>query len=64
MTLDEARTRIGEKVIYRTSYGYVEEVVITSVNDVYVFVRYGDRVRSAATAPEALTPLTAYRGES
>ena len=58
MTLDEARERIGQKVVYRTAYGRTEEGVITSVNSSHVFVRYGSDVGSKSTAPEALEPIS------
>ena len=56
MTLDEARERIGHKVVYRAgvhrkNYASTEEGVITSVNDHYVFVRYGADTGSKATYP-------------
>lgn len=58
MTLDEARERVGHKVLYRTPGGVLrEEGVITSVNDQYVFVRYGSQAGSQATYPADLTPL-------
>jgi hypothetical protein len=62
MTLDEARGRIGRKVVYVELLGdgpgrtvrKEEEGVITFVNDVYVFVRYGASMQSQATRPEDL----------
>lgn len=60
MTLDDARNKIGSKVIYRTAYGRTEEGVITSVNASYVFVRYGSDVTSKATAADALELLAGY----
>lgn len=57
MTLDEARRHIGNKVVYRTGYGRVEEGVVTSVNDRFVFVRYGSDVHSKSTDPSAIEPL-------
>lgn len=54
MTLDEARVGVGRKVIYRTAHS-MEEGVVTSVNDAWVFVRYGSHTTSLATAPESLT---------
>jgi hypothetical protein len=57
MTLDEAAAHVGEKVVYRTAYGRAEEGVITSVNDRWVFVRYGASAGSMPTAPEMLTLL-------
>jgi hypothetical protein len=41
---------IGRKVVYRE----IEEGVITSFNDLYVFVRYGSSTTSAATNPSDL----------
>lgn len=59
MTLDEARELIGQKVVYRAGHVPATEVgeegVITSVNDTYVFVRYGAHIGSQATSPEDLT---------
>jgi hypothetical protein len=62
MTLDEARARIGDAVIYHPyapELDRVEEGVITSVNDLFVFVRYGADKGSKATAAERLTLLAA-----
>jgi hypothetical protein len=63
MTLEEARARIGNKVVYRAPHArrseQGEEGVITSVSDHYVFVRYGTNTTSAATLPadlEAIAP--------
>lgn len=67
MTLDEAREHIGDAVVYHPyapDLDPVEQGVITSVNDRYVFVRYGSQVMSAATAPELLTPLAPARKEA
>ena len=42
---------IGRKVVYRTAPNYeAEEGVITSFNDMVVFVRYGANVSTQATA--------------
>lgn len=54
MTIDEARARIGKPVIYAAGGGFAEKGVITSVNDTYVFVRYGSNQGSQATRPEDL----------
>jgi hypothetical protein len=65
MTIDEAKQSIGRKVIYRPSHSHApvsEEGVITSVNDTYVFVRYGSQTTSAATYPRDLS-LLAREGE-
>jgi len=55
MTIDEARNSIGAGVIYHPGRTDAEAGVITSVNDHYVFVRYGSGGTSAATEPAALT---------
>jgi hypothetical protein len=58
MTLEEARKNIGRYVVYTPFEGcsdnQKEVGVITSVNDTYVFVRYGDELHSKATRPEDL----------
>jgi hypothetical protein len=58
MTLDEARDRIGCKVVYRATHippnERGEEGVITSVSSAYVFVRYGAHTNSAATPANCL----------
>lgn len=51
MTLDEARNAIGLKVLYRSGHTDREEGVINSVNDTFVFVRYGSQAGSQATRP-------------
>lgn len=62
MTLDEARDRVGLLVVYRaphlkrTEQG--EQGVITSVNDHFVFVRYGAQTGSQATPPELLESVS------
>ena len=61
MTLDEARSHVGDGVVYRPSHGVAEEGTITSVNDRFVFVRYGSRRTSAATEPGALTLLASSK---
>lgn len=62
MTLEEARDRIGDKVIYRAPHVWRtdagEEGVITSVNSAYVFVRYGESVAAVATPANCLVPVT------
>jgi len=55
MTLDEARSHVGEKVIYSTVPGEAETGVIESVNDSYAFVRYGSDRHAKATRPDLLT---------
>ena len=58
LTLDEARENIGNNVTYTPYEGcdhsQLEYGVITSVNDTYVFVRYGTDRISKATAAEYL----------
>lgn len=58
MTLEEARNNIGRYVVYTPFEGCSDNQkelgVITSVNDTYVFVRYGDELHSKATRPEDL----------
>lgn len=54
MTLDEARHNVGRLVIYERPHCLREEGVITSVNDRYVFVRYGSGQTSQATDPADL----------
>lgn len=56
MTLDEARQSIGSGVVFRGGASSEDEDgVITSVNDTYVFVRYGGDQHGKATRPEDLT---------
>lgn len=65
MNIAEAREHIGEGVVYRPMrpgpggglLSQLEDGVITSVNDRYVFVRYAGDQQSKATDPEALTLL-------
>jgi len=59
MTINEARASIGLLVIYRRKGQKPDEGVITSVNDRYVFVRYGSQVGSAATNPADLERVAA-----
>lgn len=62
MTLDEARERVGQLVVYRAPHVSADERgdegVITSVNRAYVFVRYGSQQTSAATPAECLTAVS------
>jgi len=55
MTLDEAREHIGSDVLYRAPHGSTQNGIITSVNDWFVFVRYGITGSGVATPPETLT---------
>jgi len=59
ITLARAAQMIGRKVIYRPGHkgAPVEEGVITSVNDQFVFVRYGADTGSKATLPRDLESL-------
>ena len=54
MTLEEARASIGLLVVYRRKGQKPDQGVVTSVNDHYVFVRYGSQVGSQATDPADL----------
>lgn len=58
MTLEEARKNIGRYVTYIPFKGcskdQLELGVITSVNERFVFVRYGNEINSKATRPEDL----------
>ena len=58
MTLEQARANMGRYVTYIPFEGcdksQYELGVITSVNDRYVFVRYGNQINSKATRPEDL----------
>jgi hypothetical protein len=59
MTLLEARINVGRKAIYRPPHGApLEEGVITSVSNTYVFVRYGSEAWSKATCPDDLSLLS------
>lgn len=51
---------IGMRVIYKPSYGDAEEGTVTSFNDRYVFVRYGAKLHSEATAYKDLEAV--YNG--
>lgn len=58
MTLEQAKANIGRYVTYIPFKGcdksQYELGVITSVNDKYVFVRYGNEINSKATRAEDL----------
>ena len=45
---------VGRKVIFRYHHGEEEEGVVTSVNDVNVFVRFGSQAGSEACDPRSL----------
>jgi hypothetical protein len=53
VTLDAARTRVGDTVLYQRP-GVSERGVVTSVGQRYVFVRYAGDTGSKATRPEDL----------
>jgi len=54
IALSEARERIGDAVLYRNGYGMDEQGYITSVNDRYVFVRFGSAAHGVACHPDSL----------
>lgn len=59
VTIEAARERIGDAVLYRPFPGEpVEQGYITSVNDTTIFVRYGSDGGSKGTYPRDLTWLT------
>ena len=56
---------IGRAVIYRTAPNFEpEQGTITSFNDKYVFVRYGNGVRGVATSPDDLDWVSPRKGET
>ena len=62
MTIAEARAHVGHGVVYHPAGCDCpggQEGTITSVNDRWVFVRYGSSRQSAATDPADLTLLAA-----
>lgn len=58
MTIDECRAYIGSGVVY-AAFGCREDGVITSVGDLYAFVRYAGDSHSKATHPSQLALLSA-----
>jgi hypothetical protein len=64
ITLAHAAEMIGQAVVYRPGHAGapIEQGVITSVNDHYVFVRYGNDHGSKATLPQDLEPLHRPKG--
>lgn len=56
MKLEQAERLVGASVVYIPSRQFppLQSGVITSVNDTFVFVRYGTNGTSAATRPEDL----------
>jgi len=63
ISMAQARDHIGDGVVYYPDPGIpserAEQGVITSVNDAWVFVRYGDNTGSKATSPANLVLLNA-----
>lgn len=63
MTLAAAHDRIGQKVVYRAPHVGIdqpgEEGVITSVGEIWVYVRFGTDAHSKATHPSQLTVVAA-----
>ncbi|MGH3503350.1 MAG: hypothetical protein ACRDQA_21005 [Nocardioidaceae bacterium] len=56
MTLTEARVLIGHDVVYHPiSGGGDRRGVITSIDDVFVYVRYRDEDRAKGTDPALLS---------
>lgn len=54
VTTKEAKNSIGRKVVFDRTGLPLEEGVITSANDRFVFVRYGTDIHSKATDPDDL----------
>ena len=61
ISIEDARNRIGDGVVYHAGGPAPEDGVITSVNDTYVFVRYRGDFGSKATHPAQLDWLAASR---
>ena len=57
MTLDEARSHIGDGVVYSSGYAPPEDGVITGVSASLVFVRYEGSLHAQGTDPDDLTLL-------
>jgi hypothetical protein len=55
MTLDEARERVGEKVLYSSVPGECEVGEIVAAGTKYVHVLYVGQPNTKATPPECLT---------
>lgn len=60
MTIDEARSHIGDGVVYATGFSPPEDGVITGVSASMVFVRYKDDLHAKGTDPADLTLLAHY----
>lgn len=52
--LTEARDRIGDGVLYLSGHTNAEQGYITSVNDRYIFVRFGNQAHGVACHPDSL----------
>jgi hypothetical protein len=52
--LTEACQRIGHAVLYLSGHTPAEQGYITSVNDKYVFVRFGASAHGVACHPDSL----------
>jgi len=61
VTLDEARLRIGEGVVYVPYIGDYEMGEIINVSERWVFVRYTGERQSKATEPARLTFASEFR---
>jgi hypothetical protein len=55
---DIKRGDIGKKVEYKPDAGRAQRGIITSYNDIYIFVDYYNTGRGQATPPEKLTFIT------
>ena len=55
LKLSEARQLVGREVVYTEKHTKKKEYgIITSVNDKYVFVKYGNDTIAKATKPQEL----------
>ena len=58
MTIEECKSSLGRLVTYipfkNCDKSLLDTGIITSVNDEYAFVRYGNDINSKATKPEDL----------
>lgn len=55
MTLEEANNSIGRKVVFEQFGCKKEEGVITSVNDRFIFVRFGNSCQGQACSPSSIS---------
>lgn len=59
MTLAEARSNIGQRVLYHPpSGGEGQRGVIAGADHTFVYVRYGNDTRPRGTSPDQLTLIT------